>query len=133
MDGIGLTSDLVTEEYTEMSSTAQPGTGSDRLIEWTPLGIALCLIFSMMPDREEWLYVAGAIGVVASIAVGRTLGKSEGVVLYARVWRFAKGWSLVVAFAALSLLHAKWQPMAFFAVVGIISSILFWLGCKSNG
>jgi hypothetical protein len=45
-----------------------------------------------------------------------------------RLWKFAKGWLLVVAFAAFSLLHGKWQPMVFFALVGIISSAFFWLG-----
>ena len=44
----------------------------------------------------------------------------------------AKGWVVVVALAALSLLHGKWQPMVFFAVVGVLSSGFFWFGCKSN-
>jgi hypothetical protein len=106
--------------------------GSDRLIQWTPFTIALGLVFSMMPDRAEWLYVAAVVGGLASIAVGRTLGRLDRVSLQARVRKFAKGWVVVVALAALSFLHGKWQPMVFFAVVGVISSGLFWFGCKSN-
>lgn len=86
----------------------------------------------MMSTTEEWLYVAVLIGAVASIAVGRTLGRSDEYVLAARVGKFAKGWIVVVTLAALSLLHGKWQPMAFFAVAGVVSSGLFLLGCKSS-
>jgi hypothetical protein len=105
---------------------------SDRLVPWTPFAIALVLIFSMMSTTEEWLYVAAVLGVLASIAVGRTLGRSDESVLATRVRKFARGWIVVVALAALSLLHGKWQPMAFFATAGVISSSLFWLGCKSS-
>jgi len=86
----------------------------------------------MMSNREVWLYVAAIAGVLASIAVGRTLRTSEELSLQARLWKFAKGWVLVVSLAALSLLHGKWQPMLFFALVGVISSAFFWLGCKSS-
>jgi hypothetical protein len=102
------------------------------LVRWTPLAIALVLIFSMMPDREEWLYVAAVLGALASIAVGRTLGRLDESSWRAPVRMFAKSWVLVVVLAALSLLHGKWQPMAFFAVVGVISSGLFWVGCRSS-
>ena len=37
--------------------------------------------------------------------------------MQARLWRFVKSWLLVVAFAALSILHGKWQPMVFFTLV----------------
>ena len=115
-----------------MPDAEQTGSGSDRLIQWTPFGIALGLVFSMLPDREEWLYVAAVIGGLASIAVGRTLGRSDRLSLQARVRKFVKGWVVVVALASLSLLHGKWQPMVFFAVVGVLSSTFFWFGCRSN-
>jgi uncharacterized membrane protein YecN with MAPEG domain len=105
---------------------------SSRLTEWAPMGIALWLILSMRSNTEEWLYVAAAVGVLASIAVGRTSGKVEEFPLRPRLWKFAKGWLVVIIFAALGLLHGKWQPMVFFALVGVLSSVLFWLGCKSN-
>jgi len=105
---------------------------SRRLIEWTPFGIALGLILSMMSAREEWLYVAAVAGVFASVAVGRTSGKSEDFAVKARLRKFAKGWLFVVAFAALGLLEGKWQPMVFFVLVGIISSAFFLLGCRSS-
>ena len=114
-----------------MSTTEQ--TRSRRLIEWTPFGIALGLILSMMSAREEWLYVAAVAGVFASVAVGRTSsGKSENFAVKARLWKFGKSWLFVVAFAALGLLEGKWQPMVFFVLVGVISSAFFWLGCKSS-
>jgi hypothetical protein len=94
--------------------------------------IALGLIFSMMAEREEWLYAAALLGILASIAVGRTSGTAEAVPIQARLRKFAKGWLLVVALSALSLLHGKWQPMVFFALVGLLSSIFFWLGCRSS-
>jgi hypothetical protein len=115
-----------------MPATEHTGSHSYRLIEWAPIVIALGLIFSMMSDTEEWLYVAAVAGVLASIAVGRTSGKSEEFPLQARLWKFGKGWLLIVALAALSLFHGKWQPMLFFALVGVISSGFFWLGCKSS-
>jgi hypothetical protein len=115
-----------------MPNSEQIRSRSYRLIEWAPFGIALGLIVSMMSDTEEWLYVAAVAGALASIAVGRTSGRSEEFPLQARLWKFGKGWLLIVAFAALSLLHRKWQPMLFFALVGVISSALFWLGCKSS-
>lgn len=115
-----------------MPVAEETASGSDRLIQWIPFALALGLIFSMMPDRAEWLYVAAVVGGLASIAVGRTLGRLDRSSLQARVRKFAKGWVVVVALAALSLLHGKWQPMVFFAVVGVISSGLFWFGCKSN-
>ncbi len=115
-----------------MSANGHTGISSDRLIPWTPFAIALTLIFSMMSATEEWLYVAAALGVLASLAVGRTLGQSDTPSLQARVRKFAKGWVLVVALAALSLLHGTWQPMVFFALVGLASSTLFWLGCRSS-
>ena len=105
---------------------------SDRLIPWTPVAIALTLIVSMMSRTEEWLYLAAAVGAAASVAVGRTLGPSDAAALAARVKKFTKGWIVVVALAALSLLHETWQPMVFFALGGVLSSGLFWLGCKSN-
>jgi len=83
----------------------------------------------MMFDRQEWLYAVAVVGVLASIAVGRT-SESEEFSVQSRLWKFAKGRLLVVAFAAFSLLHGKWQPMVFFALVGIISSAFFWLGCR---
>jgi hypothetical protein len=119
-------------DNSSMQVAEETGSGSDRLIQWTPFAIALGLVFSMMPDRAEWLYVAAVVGGLASIAVGRTLGRLDPFSLQARVKKFAKGWVVVVALAALSLLHGKWQPMVFFAVVGVISSGLFWFGCKSN-
>ncbi|HET8722392.1 MAG TPA: hypothetical protein VFM24_10210 [Nitrospira sp.] len=97
------------------------------------MAIALVLVLSMMSATEEWLYVAAVLGALASVAVGRTLGRSDNSALAARVRKFAKGWIIVVALAALSLLHGKWQPMAFFAIAGVISSALFWLACKSSG
>ena len=115
-----------------MPIAEETGSGSDRLIQWTPFAIALGLVFSMMSERAEWLYVAAVIGGLASIAVGRTLGRSDQFSLQTRVRKFAKGWVAVVALAALSLLHGKWQPMLFFVVVGVISSTFFWFGCKSN-
>jgi len=119
-------------DNSSMPPAEQTGAGSDRLIQWIPFAIALGLVFSMMPDREEWLYVAAVIGGLASIAVGRTLGRSDRLSLQARVRKFAKGWVVVVALAALSLFHGKWQPMVFFAVVGVVSSTFFWVGCRSN-
>ena len=106
--------------------------GRTPLIEWAPFGIALSLILSMMSDRAEWLYVAAVIGILASIAVGRTSGQSEEFPLQKRLWKFAKGWLVVVTLTAVSLLHGKWQPMVFFALVGVLSSVLFWLGSKSS-
>jgi hypothetical protein len=115
-----------------MHDSDHTATGSHRLVQWTPFAIALVLIFSMMPDREEWLYVAAVLGALASLAVGRTLARPDEFSRRAPVRRFAKGWVVVVVLAALSLLHGKWQPMAFFGVVGVISSVLFWVGCKSS-
>lgn len=114
----------------KMPTTDQTGSRSCRVIEWAPFGIALGLIFSMMSETEKWLYVAAGLGILASIAVGRTLEKSEEFSGPVYLWKFARGWLLVVAFAALSLLHGKWQPMVFFALAGGISSAFFWLGCK---
>lgn len=107
-------------------------THSYRLIAWTPLGIALGLIVSMMPEREAWLYAAAVLGALASLAVGRTSGTAEELPVQARLRRFVKSWLLVVAFAALSIFHGKWQPMVFFLVAAIISTAFFWLGCKSS-
>lgn len=115
-----------------MQITERRATSPDRLIVWTPVGIALVLIVSMMSDIEEWLYVAAVIGLVASVAVGRTSGKPEESSVQARLFKFAKGWLLVVTLAALSLLHGTWQPMVFFAIFGALSTACFWLGCKSS-
>ena len=113
-----------------MASAEQPVAGPYRLIGWMPAAIALCLVISMMSDRDEWLYVAALIGVLASIAVGRTSGTSAGFALQTGMWIFARSWAVVVALAALSGLHENWQPMFFFATVGVVSSALFWLGCR---
>ena len=115
-----------------MANSVQTDSRSYRLIEWTPFGIALVLIVSMMSDTEEWLYVAAVIGALASLAVGRTSGTSQEFSVQAHLRKFGKGWLLVVGLAALSLMNGKWQPMVFFALVGVISSALFWLGCKSS-
>ena len=115
-----------------MPTTEQTGTHSHRLIAWAPFGIALGFIGSMMPEREAWLYAAAVLGVFASIAVGRTSGKAEEAPVQARLWKFAKSWLLVVALAALSVLPGKWQPMVFFTLVGVMSSVLFWWGCRSS-
>ena len=116
----------------EMSAPKPNVSSSYRLIEWTPLAIAIWLIFSMMSDREELLYLAAVVGAVASIAVGRMSGKAGDLSVQARLWKFVKGWLLVVALAALSLMNEKWQPMVFFALVGAISSAFFWFGSKSS-
>lgn len=115
-----------------MPRTEETGSGAYRLIPWTPYAIALALVFSMMPAREEWLYVATVIGVLASVAVGRTSGAPADGSSRPRLWKFAKGWLVVVVLAALSGLHGKWQPMVFFAFVGLVSTLFFWLGCKSS-
>jgi hypothetical protein len=115
-----------------MHSTEEPRSGASWLIGWTPVAIALALIVSMMPQRQEWLYVAAVIGVLASLAVGRTAGVPVDRALQTRVRTFAKGWLVVVLCAALSVLHGKWQPMVFFLLVAIISTVFFWLGCKSS-
>ena len=115
-----------------MPATGQTRTHSYRLIAWTPFGIALGLIVSMMPEREAWLYAAVVLGALASLAVGRTSGTAQEAPVQARLWKFAKKWLLVVALAALSVLHGKWQPMTFFALVGGMSSALFWWGCKTS-
>jgi hypothetical protein len=90
------------------------------------------LIVSMMSTTEAWLYVAAIVGALASVAVGRTLERSDKRLFAARVKTFVKSWIVVVALAALSLLHGNWQPMLFFALAGVISSSLFWLSCKSS-
>jgi hypothetical protein len=113
----------------EMSIDQRSG-GGDRLVPLTPFAIAFALIISMMSPREEWLYVAAVIGVLASLAVGRTSGLRRDGSLPTGVWRFAKGWLVVVLVAGLSMLHGKWQPMLFFILVGFVSTALFWLGCK---
>ncbi|HKT34709.1 MAG TPA: hypothetical protein VJR03_07740 [Nitrospira sp.] len=115
-----------------MTTSEDTGSHADRLVQWMPLAIAIVLIFSMMPTREEWLYVAAVLGGLASLAVGRSLGRADELVLRGRLWRFAKGWLLVVVLASFSLLHGKWEPMVFFAVVGLLSSAFFWVGCKSS-
>jgi hypothetical protein len=115
-----------------MIDSEKTASHSEKLVPWTPLAIAIVFIFSMMPAREEWLYVAAVLGGLASLAVGRSLGRSEDFVLQRRTWKFAKSWLLVVLLAAVSLLHGKWQPMVFFAVVGLLSSAFFWIGCKSS-
>jgi hypothetical protein len=116
-----------------MSTAEHTGPGPYRLIGWTPIAIALVLIFSMMPQREEWLYVAAVIGVVGSIAVGRTTGQFRLLSWRSRLWTFMKGWLIVIACAAVSVLHGNWQPMVFFALAGVISSGFFWLGHKTSG
>ena len=118
--------------FSKMLATGQTQRQSYRLIAWTPFGIALGLIVSMMPEREVWLYAAAVLGALASLAVGRTSGTAEELPVQARLWRFVKSWLLVVAFAALSILHGKWQPMVFFALVGGMSSALFRWGCKTS-
>jgi hypothetical protein len=115
-----------------METTVATKSRASRLILWTPLAIALALIGSMMPHREEWLYVAAVLGVLASVAVGRTSGVPTDGARQARVRTFAKGWLVVILCAALSLLHGKWQPMVFFLLVAIISTVFFWLGCRSS-
>ena len=102
------------------------------MILWTPFAIALVLIFSMMSDTEEWLYVAAVLGVLASVAVGRTSGPPALIPMRSRMVKFAKGWVLIVAGASLSLLHGRWQPMVFFALAGLVSSGCFWVGCRSS-
>ena len=118
--------------FSKMPTIEQTGIRSYRLIAWAPFAIALGLIVSMLPEREAWLYAAAGLGVLASIAVGRTSGKAEELPVQARLWKFAKSWLLVSAFAALSLFHGKWQPMVFFALVGLMSSACFWWGCRSS-
>ena len=115
-----------------MPTAGDKEVGGYRLIAWTPFGITLLLIVSMMSAREVWLYVAAIIGVLASVAVGRTSWQSGEYSLQMRLWTFAKGWLLVIVLAAISLLHGKWQPMAFFALAGGISSAFFWLAAKSS-
>lgn len=115
-----------------MSTKEHTGLGSSRLIGWTPIAIALVLIISMMPQREEWLYVAAVIGVVGSIAVGRTTGQLQQLSWRSRLWIFTKGWLIVVACAAVSVLHGNWRPMVFFALAGLISSAFFWFGHKTS-
>ena len=115
-----------------MVTTAHAKSHSRRLLQWMPFAIALLLILSMMSERQEWLYVAAVLGVLASVAVGRTLGTAEKLVWRAQMVTFAKGWVVVVILAAFSLFHGKWQPMVFFTIVGIISSGLLWLGYKSR-
>lgn len=115
-----------------MLATGQTRRHSYRLIAWTPFGIAVGLIVSMMPEREAWLYAAVVLGALASLAVGRTSGTAQEAPVQARLWKFVKSWLLVVALAALSVLHGKWQPMVFFALVGGMSSALFWWGCKTS-
>ena len=105
---------------------------ASRLILLTPVAIALALIVSMMPQRQEWLYVAAVLGGLASVAVGRTSVAPGDRAARARVRTFAKGWLVVVLCSALSVLHGKWQPMVFFLLVAIISTVFFWLGCKSS-
>jgi hypothetical protein len=113
------------------ATVQQTRSAADRLISWTPFAVALALISSMMAARDEWLYVAAVIGLLASLAVGRTSGAADRA-LQGRVWKFAKSWFVVVLLAALSVLHGTWQPMVFFAVVGTVSTAFFWLGCKSS-
>ena len=114
-----------------MSPTEQTRCAADRLIPWTPVAVALALIFSMMPAREEWLYVAAVIGLLASLAVGRTSGAQRSE-CKGRLWRFARSWLVISLLAALSVLHGTWQPMVFFAMTGIVSTGFFWFGCKSS-
>jgi hypothetical protein len=115
-----------------MPRRQETASGAYRLIPWTPYAIALALIVSMMPARAEWLYVTAVIGVLASLAVGRTSGAPAAGSLQTRVWTFVKGWLIVVVLAALSVLHGKWEPMVFFAFVGLVSTLCFWLASKSS-
>jgi hypothetical protein len=114
-----------------MPTAEHTGSGADRLIPWTPFAVALALIASMMAVREEWLYVAAVLGVLASLAVGRTSGTPRRE-FKVRIWRFARSWLLVVLLTAVSVLHGTWQPMVFFTVAGTVSTAFFWLGCKSS-
>ena len=115
-----------------MPTTEHTAPSSFRLIQWAPFAIALVLIFSMMSDTEEWLYVAAVLGVLASVAVGRTSGPPALIPMRPRMVNFAKGWLFIVAGASLRLLHGRWHPMVFFVLVGLVSSGFFWFGCRSS-
>src|SRR6185503_2227454 len=79
-------------DNSSMPIAEETGSGSGRLIQWSPFAIALGVVFSMMPERAVRLYVAAVVGELASIAMDRTLGRLDRFPLQARARKFAKRW-----------------------------------------
>lgn len=101
----------------------------------TVLAIAGSGMFFIFAGVDAGLYAAGALGMVASFALGyaslrrRLISLGRGVVRYGKLWV----WMMVIA--ALSLVTGKWEPVVFFALVGVAMTLFYvlggWLGARA--
>jgi hypothetical protein len=84
---------------------------------------------------DPGLYAAGGVGVVASFALGYVSLRRRLIPLGSGVVRYGKLWVWMTVVAALSLITGKWEPLVFFAVVGVAMTLLYalggWLGSRA--
>ena len=100
------------------------------------LAIAGSAMFFMFVGFDPGLYAAGGLGAVASFTLGYASLRRRLIPLGAGVVRYGKLWVWMMVFAALSLITGKWEPLVFFAVVGVAMTLIYalggWLGARAS-
>jgi len=89
----------------------------------------------MFAGIDAGVVAAGGLGVVASFTLGYASVRRRLIPLGAGVVRYGKLWVGMMVFAALSLITGKWEPLVFFAVVGVAMTLFYalggWLGARA--
>jgi hypothetical protein len=97
------------------------------------VGSGLLFMFAGM---DPGLYAAGGLGAVASFTLGYASLRRRLITLGAGVVRYGKLWVWMMVFAALSLITGKWEPLVFFAVIGVAMTLFYalggWLGARTT-
>ena len=100
------------------------------------LAIAGSAMFFMFAGFDPGLYAAGVVGVIVSFALGYVSLRRGLIPLGSGVVRYGKLWVWMTVVAALSLVTGKWQPLMFFAVVGVAMTLFYalggWVGSRSS-
>ncbi len=117
----------MTESVTGPHSASEP-----RWLAGLYNGFALVTLFvvlgSMFGGLTEVLYGAIAAAIAGSVALGVVSTQCGWIVPKQGARRFAQPWLWMTAFAALSLINGKWEPMAFFGALAAGATTLYWLG-----
>lgn len=102
------------------------------LFESVVFGVTGLLIFCMMAGIEWGLYVSGFLGMGASAILGHLTLQRGWYSLTEGLKRVVILWLYVIGFAALSVLNGKWEPAAFFTVVGMTMTGCYAIGARSG-
>jgi hypothetical protein len=115
-----------------MSSSPVPSAFVSRLFAGFALAVFVLLLGSMFVGASAALYATAGAAVIGALMLGYLSAGRRWVELGQGTLLFARPWLWMTAFAALSLLNGKYEPVLGFAALSGVMVLLFRAGAEAG-